>query len=76
MSKNTAKAQRARLLDALTRGPVDTQYASRKLDIIHPPRRVFELRREGWHIVTTWVWRITEAGERHRVGLYVLEGAQ
>jgi hypothetical protein len=75
MRRNTADAQRARLLAALKRGPVDTQHASRKLDIIHPPRRVFELRKLGHKITTTWVWRVTEAGERHRVGLYVLEAA-
>ena len=72
--RNSAASQRARLLRALMRGPVDTQHASRKLDIIHPPRRVFELRKLGHRITTSWVWRTTEAGERHRVGLYVLEG--
>ncbi|MCG5073047.1 helix-turn-helix domain-containing protein [Paraburkholderia tagetis] len=51
-----------------------TQHASRQLDIIHPPRRVFELRKLGHRITTSWTWRVTEAGERHRVGLYVLEG--
>ncbi|MCK4121064.1 hypothetical protein HFK83_01520 [Ralstonia pseudosolanacearum] len=73
--KNSAEAQRARLLRALKRGPVDTQRAFRKLDILHPPRRVFELRRMGYAITTQWVERITEAGESHRVGMYVLEGA-
>lgn len=72
---NSAAAQRNRLLAALRCGPVDTQHASRKLDIIHPPRRVFELRKGGHNITTRWVWRITEAGERHRVGQYVLEEA-
>ncbi|MGF6610631.1 hypothetical protein OKW45_005553 [Paraburkholderia sp. WSM4175] len=74
--RNTAASQRTRLLRALKRGPVDTQHASRHLDIIHPPRRVFELRKLGHDITTAWVWRTTEAGERHRVGLYVLEGRQ
>jgi hypothetical protein len=72
---NSAAAQRTRLLAALKRGPVDTQHASRKLDIIHPPRRIFELRQRGHDIKTQWVERITEAGEHHRVGQYVLEGA-
>ncbi|QBQ97895.1 helix-turn-helix domain-containing protein [Paraburkholderia pallida] len=76
MSRNSAAAQRARLLAALERGPVDTQHASRKLDIIHPPRRVFELRQLGHDIQTGWCWRTTEAGERHRVGIYSLAVAR
>ncbi len=75
MSKNTAKAQRARLLAALKRGPVDTVHAYRQLDILHVPRRIFELRKMGYAITTEWVERITEAGERHKVGLYTLEAA-
>ncbi|MBV8270947.1 MAG: helix-turn-helix domain-containing protein [Cupriavidus sp.] len=75
MGKNSAEAQRARLLAALKRGPVDTVHAYRKLDILHVPRRVFELRKAGHMITTAWVWRVTERGERHRVGLYVLETA-
>ena len=74
MSKNSAAAQRARLLAALQRGPVDTVHAYRKLDILHVPRRIFELRKQGYAIVTTWVTRFTEAGEPHRVGEYVLGG--
>lgn len=70
--QNSAEAQRNRLLAALKRGPVDTQHASRKLDIIHPPRRVFELRNLGHDILTGWCWRTTEAGESHRVGIYRL----
>lgn len=68
----TAAAQRVRLLAALKRGPVDTQHASRKLDIIHPPRRIFELRKAGYAIELTWVKRVTEQGYAHRVGLYSL----
>lgn len=74
--RNSAASQRDRLLRALKRGSVDTQHASRQLDIIHPPRRVFKLRKLGHRITTSWVWRTTEAGERHRVGLYALEGKQ
>lgn len=62
------------MLRALRRGPVDTVHAYRQLDILHVPRRVFELRKLGHRITTSWVWRTTEAGERHRVGLYALEG--
>ncbi len=71
---NSAEAQRVRLLRTLKRGPVDTQHASRQLDIIHPPRRIFELRKLGHDISTGWCWRTTEAGERHRVGIYSLMG--
>ncbi|CAG4908321.1 helix-turn-helix domain-containing protein [Paraburkholderia saeva] len=76
MNRNSAAAQRARLLAALKRGPVDTVHAYRNLDILHVPRRVFELRKSGHAIATAWVWRITEQGERHRVGIYTLDTAQ
>ena len=33
-----------------------------------------ELRKRGHKIVTHWQTVVTEAGEKHRVGLYVLEG--
>lgn len=70
---NSAAAQRDHLLRALKRGPIDTVHAYRQLDILHVPRRVFELRKMGYAITTQWVERITEAGEHHRVGLYSLE---
>lgn len=70
--ENGPKAQRQRLLDALRRGPVDTVYAYRHLDILHVPRRVLELRQEGHDIATTWAQRATEQGSAHRVGVYVL----
>lgn len=69
----SAEAQRARLLEALKRGPVDTIRAYRVLDILHVPRRVFELRGIGHPIVTSWIWKFTEQGVRHRVGIYSLE---
>ncbi|MDB5776145.1 MAG: hypothetical protein JWP38_2278 [Herbaspirillum sp.] len=69
----SAEAQRARLLAALKRGPIDTVHAYRILDILHVPRRVFELRGQGYVITTSWISRITEQGFRHRVGLYELE---
>jgi hypothetical protein len=71
---SSTEAQRARLLAALKRGPVDTVRAYRVLDILHAPRRVFELRKQGYDIATVWVTRFTEAGEPHRVGQYVLGG--
>ena len=69
---NSSHAQRVRLLDALRAGPVDTVYACRQLDILHAPRRIFELRQEGHHIVLTWADRLTEQGKWHRVGVYSL----
>lgn len=71
---NSAAAQRERLLAALKRGPVDTVHAYRYLDILHVPRRVFELRKQGYDISTHWTQRYTESGNSHRVGVYVLGG--
>lgn len=73
MDRTNAELQRTRLLGALKRGPVDTVRAYRELDILHVPRRVFELRKAGHKITTAWIWRVTEAGVRHRVGMYSLE---
>ncbi|WP_429497433.1 helix-turn-helix domain-containing protein [Robbsia andropogonis] len=69
---NSAAAQRDRLLRSLRSGPVDTVHAYRTLDILHVPRRVLELRRAGYEIVTEWVPRVTEQGITHRVGRYRL----
>ena len=48
----------------------------RYLDVYHCPARVLQLRKRGYKIVTHWQTIITESGEKHRVGLYVLEGVQ
>ncbi len=72
---NSAKAQRVRLLDALRTGSVDTIHAYRNLDILHVPRRIFELRQQGHNISTTWMDRVTEQGKAHRVGVYALAKA-
>ncbi|ULX55234.1 hypothetical protein A9P79_25700 [Cupriavidus taiwanensis] len=69
---NSSHAQRLRLLEALRAGPVDTVYAYRQLDILHAPRRIFELRQAGHDIALTWVDRLTEQGKWHRVGVYSL----
>jgi hypothetical protein len=72
MSNDTA-AQRARLLDALRRGPISTIEARRDLDIMMPAARVFELRHEEGHpIGTFWTFSHTEAGQLHRIAQYVL----
>lgn len=66
------KTQCQRLLEALSRFPVTTFEAMRHLDVYHVPARVLQLRKAGHPIVTLWQTVITEAGARHRVGLYVL----
>ena len=76
-SKGTAsKAQADRLLEALRRFAVTTFEAMRYLDVYYCPARVLDLRKRGYKIVTHWQTVITESGEKHRVGLYVMEGAQ
>ncbi len=64
--------QRARILQALQIGPLTTFEASRYLDSYYPPVRVAELRDQGHDIGLHWVRIATEAGEVHRVGMYVL----
>ena len=74
--KGTAShSQAARLLEALARFSVTTYEAMRYLDVYHCPARILQLRKRGHKIVTHWQTVITEAGERHRVGLYLLESA-
>ena len=65
-------AQRCRLLAALRQGPVTTLEARRELDILMPATRVFELRHKGYNIVTTWVFKRTDAGVEHKVARYAL----
>jgi len=71
---NGIRTQRSRIMAALHRlNCVTTIECSRFLDIIHPPRRVMELREAGEAIATHWRREPTECGKLHRVGLYVLE---
>jgi Helix-turn-helix domain len=69
----SAKTQGARLLEALRSFAVNSSEAMRLLDVYHVPARVQELRAQGHRITLYWQTVITEAGEKHRVGLYVLE---
>jgi hypothetical protein len=72
--KGTAnRSQAARLLEALSRYSITTFEAMRYLDVYYCPARIFQLRKQGYKIVRHWQTVITEAGERHRVGLYELE---
>ncbi|CAG9268298.1 hypothetical protein PUN4_550238 [Paraburkholderia unamae] len=69
-----ASVQRRRMLLALeSRGGVTTIDALRFLDIIDPAARVFELRGEGYRIVTSFVLQATECGDMHCVGCYTLQ---
>ena len=75
--KGTAShSQAARLLEALSRFPVSTFEAMRYLDVYHCPVRILQLRKCGHRIITHWQTVITESGERHRVGMYLLAGRE
>jgi hypothetical protein len=70
-SANSAAAQRARLLAALSLGPISTIEARRRLDVLMPAARVHELRHQAGHnIIMTWIRQSTDAGRLHRVALY------
>ena len=69
---NDSKSQCQRLRGALARFPINTYEASRYLDIYHAPARVLQLRKRGDKIITNWQRVETEAGIKHRVGVYVL----
>lgn len=65
--------QRQRLLDALkTLGHVTTFEAMRYLDIFDPRPRKLELVRDGHTIITLRRTAETEAGIKHRIGVYVM----
>lgn len=69
----SATAQRQRLQAALlTMGNVTTYEASRYLDLYDPRARKKELVREGHPIDTIPARVVTESGEVHRIGRYVL----
>lgn len=74
MPGNDAETQRQRLLRTMqTHQSVSTFECSRCLDIYYPPARKRELILMGHPVKLTWRDVITEAGERHRVGVYFLE---
>lgn len=72
----SARDQAARLLEALRRYSVTSFEAMRYLDIYHVPARIQQLREQGYRIKTLWQVVETESGDKHRVGLYLLEGQQ
>lgn len=67
MSHNSNEAQRTRILEWLRRESLTTLQARKHLDIMSPAARVFELREQGFNIITH---RTYEA--KHRVAQYVL----
>ncbi len=74
---NSALNQRLKLLDyLLEHGSISTSEARDKLDIYYPPARAFELKRDGYQIVTIWNSWTSEHGIKHRIGRYVLTQKQ
>lgn len=69
----SAEAQRARLLERLRQGAVDTFTARRELHVMHPGGRIKELRAAGHPIQTERVTLADEQGVTHSgVALYYL----
>ncbi len=69
---NDSASQRARILEALRRGPVSTLAARKLLDVLHPAARIQELRKSGHNIRTHWATEEAQKGKPHRVASYVL----
>lgn len=71
----SAAAQRLRLATALELlGSITTFEAMRHLDIYDPRPRKLEPLAAGYNITLSWDQTVTESGETHRVGRYVLKG--
>lgn len=69
----SSEAQRARLLERLHAGPVDTITARRELNIMMPAARVKELREAGHPIKTHRLTLTDDHGRTHHgVALYYL----
>jgi hypothetical protein len=66
------KAQCERIRTALAQFGITTFEAMRYLDVYDPRARVMQLRNDGAPIQTLWETILTESGDRHRVGLYVM----
>ena len=70
---SSAGAQCERLITALARYKITTFEAMRYLDVYHCPARELQLRKRGWKITTHWETVITESGDKHIVGCYMLD---
>lgn len=74
MPGNQCTVQCDRLLAAMRKlGHVSTFEAMRFLDVYYPPARKLDLVKAGYRVITSWRVIVTEAGKRHRVGVYSLE---
>lgn len=72
----SSHAQRARLLERLCLGPVDTITARRELNIMQPAARIKELREAGHSIMTHRITLTDDHGRAHHgVALYYLTTA-
>lgn len=74
VSKSTStQAQRKRISSHLIQhGRLTSLYARDHLNCYHPNPRIFELREMGWGIKTEWETVTDTAGNKHRVGCWVL----
>lgn len=70
MSHST-EAQNERVLSLLRSGPVTSAELTRDHDILRPSARIYDLRQEGYPIVTHWKYDRVN-GDPHRVGQYAL----
>lgn len=69
---SSARQQRERLLDALTKTPITTLKAREDLDVFHPAARIYELRKRGFNIQTHRRTVDTARGTHSKVAEYVL----
>ena len=69
----SGKAQCQRIRAALSQFSLTTFEAMRFLDCYDPRARVMQLRNQGERIDTHWQVVVTEAGVKHRVGVYTLQ---
>lgn len=71
---DNAHNQRLRLLGWLKKYKrITTVEARAKLNILHPPARILELRRSGCNIITNWATIYDNMNQAHRVGEYILK---
>ena len=69
----SVRAQRARILERLRKGPANTLSIRHDLSVLMPAPRILELRQLGFAIETHRISVIDDNGTvHHGVGLYVL----
>jgi len=73
LENTSGTAQRARLLERLKAGPIDTFTAIRELNIVRPGARINELRALGHKILTHRQTLTDDQGRKHSgMALYYL----